>query len=113
MQCINFTIDFLFAAQAYGIDFGITALLTVIITILIYSISSPAAPMEDIFTLTMIFNTIGLPVAVINLIKGIFNIIDMFITLNSSTCNGICTSIIAYQYDSFDMDKFNEKKADN
>ena len=106
---IFFTLGFMFAAQAYGIDFGAVALLTVIITILMSSISSPTVPMADFFTLVMIFNTIGLPIAILDLMIGIYNIIGMFNALSNLTSNGICTSIVAFQYKSFDMDKFKEK----
>ena len=107
---IFFSVCVLFAAQAYGIDFDVFALLTVIITILLISVSTPSVAMGGIFTLTMIFNIVGLPIAVIALIMGIYNIIDMFISATNIAGNGICTSIVAYQYKSFDMDTFNEKK---
>ena len=100
----------LFAAQAYGIDFGTTALLTVVITILMGTISSPTVPMASVFTLSMIFTIIGLPISVIDLMIGIYTIIGMFNALSNITGNGICTSIVAHQYKSFDMDTFNERE---
>jgi Na+/H+-dicarboxylate symporter len=113
-SAVFFSVGVLFAAQAHGIDFGVTALLTVVITILMATISTPTVPMASVFTLTMIFNIVGLPIAVIELTTGIYNIIGMFNALSNITGNGICTSIVAYQYNSFDMDTFNEiKKPDN
>ena len=109
-SAVFFSVGVLFAAQAYGIDFGTSVLLTVIITILMATISSPSVPMASVFTLTMIFNIVGLPIAVIDLITGIYSIIGMFCALSNITSNSICTSIVAYQYKSFDMDTFNEKK---
>ncbi|WP_405297598.1 dicarboxylate/amino acid:cation symporter [Methanobrevibacter sp.] len=109
-SAVFFSVGVLFAAQAYGIDFNTTALLTAVITILMATISSPTVPMASVFTLSMIFNIIGLPIAVIDLITGIYAIIGMFNALSNLTGNGICTSIVAYQYKSFDMDTFNEKK---
>ncbi len=109
-SAVFFSIGFLFVAQAYGIDFGTTAILTVIITILMATISSPAVPMASVFTLSMILSIIGLPIALIDLITGIYNVIGMFNALSNITSNGICTSVVAYQYNSFDMDTFNEKK---
>ena len=109
-SAVFFSVGVLFAAQAYGIDFGTTALLTVFITILMGTISSPTVPMASVFTLSMIFNIIGLPISVIDLMIGIYTLIGMFNALSNLTGNGICTSIVAYQYNSFDMDIFNEKK---
>jgi Na+/H+-dicarboxylate symporter len=109
-SAVFFSVGVLFAAQAYGIDFGTTALLTVFITILMGTISSPTVPMASVFTLSMIFNIIGLPISVIDLMIGIYTLIGMFNALSNLTGNGICTSIVAYQYNSFDMDTFNEKK---
>ena len=109
-SAVFFSVGVLFAAQAHRIDFGIAALLTVIITILMATISTPTVPMASVFTLTMILNIIGLPIVVIDLITGIYNIIGMFNAIANITGNGICTSIVAYQYNSFDMNIFNEKK---
>ena len=109
-SAVFFSIGVLFAAQAHGINFSTTVLLTVVITILMTTISTPTVPMASVFTLTMIFNIIGLPIAVIELITGIYNIIGMFNALSNITGNGICTSIVAYQYRSLDMDTFNKLK---
>ncbi len=109
-SAVFFSVGVLFAAQAYGIDFGTTALLTVVITILMGTISSPTVPMASVFTLSMIFTIIGLPISVIDLMIGIYTIIGMFNALSNITGNGICTSIVAHQYKSFDMDTFNERE---
>ena len=109
-SAVFFSVGVLFAAQAHGIDFGLTALLTVIITILMATISTPTVPMASVFTLSMIFTMVGLPVAVIDLITGIYSIIGMFNALSNITSNGICTAIVAHQYKFFDMDVFNGKK---
>lgn len=103
-SAVFFGVGVLFTAQAYGIDFNTTLLLTAIISILMATISTPAVPMGSVFTLGMILTMIGLPIAVTDLIVGIYNLIDMFIALCNITSYGICTAIVAYQYDSFDMD---------
>ena len=45
-SAVFFSVGFLFTAQAYGIDFGATALLTAIIIILMATISSPSVPWQ-------------------------------------------------------------------
>ena len=103
-SAVFFGVGVLFTAQAYGIDFSTTLLLTAIISILMATISTPAVPMASVFTLGMILTMIGLPIAVTDLIVGIYNLIGMFNALCNITSYGICTAIVAYQYDSFDMD---------
>ena len=103
-SAVFFGVGVLFTAQAYGIDFSTTLLLTAIISILMATISTPAVPMGSVFTLGMILTMIGLPIAVTDLIVGIYNLIGMFNALCNITSYGICTAIVAYQYDSFDMD---------
>ena len=110
-SAVFFSVGFLFTAQAYGIDFGTTTLLTAIIIILMATISTPTVPMASVFTLSMILTMVGLPIAVIDMITGIYNIIGMFNALSNITSNGICTSAVAYQYKSFDMEMFNEKES--
>ena len=109
-SAVFFSVGFLFTAQAYGIDLGTTTLLTAIIVILMATISTPTVPMASVFTLSMILSMVGLPIAIIDLITGIYNIIGMFNALSNITGNGICTSIVAHQYKSFDMDTFNERE---
>lgn len=109
-SAVFFSVGFLFTAQDYGIDLGTTTLLTAIIVILMATISTPTVPMASVFTLSMILSMVGLPIAIIDLITGIYNIIGMFNALSNITGNGICTSIVAHQYKSFDMDTFNERE---
>ncbi|WP_295116117.1 dicarboxylate/amino acid:cation symporter [uncultured Methanobrevibacter sp.] len=100
----------MFAAQYCGIDLGTSAIITLIITVIIASTSTPTVPMASVFTLSMILSMVGLPIAIIDLITGIYNIIGMFNALSNITGKGICTSIVAHQYKSFDMDTFNERE---
>jgi len=86
----------LFAAQTQGIDLAIPSLLIVSFIILLGAISAPSVPMATFFSLNMIFNLMGLPLAVINLLMGVYSILDMFETLCNVTGNGICTTIVAF-----------------
>jgi Na+/H+-dicarboxylate symporter len=52
----------MFAAQAYGIDLGTSALLTVIFTAVMASVGTAGIPSVGLVTLTMVFNSVGLPV---------------------------------------------------
>jgi Na+/H+-dicarboxylate symporter len=100
----------MFAAQAYGIDLGFSALLTVIFTAVMASIGTAGVPSVGLVTLTMVFNSVGLPVQAIGVIFGIDHILDMFRTAVNVTGDAICTVIVSFKNKSFDKDVFNDKK---
>ena len=101
----------MFAAQAYGIDLGTSALLTVIFTAVMASIGTAGVPSVGLVTLTMVFNSVGLPVDAIGIIMGIDHLLDMFRTAVNVTGDAICTIIVSFQNKAFDVDVFNGKKA--
>ena len=70
----------MFAAQAYGIDLGLSALITVIFTAVMASIGTAGVPSVGLVTLNMVFASVGLPTDAIGLIMGIDHILDMFRT---------------------------------
>ena len=86
----------MFAAQAHGIDLGLSMLVTLSLIIFLTTLSTPSVAMAGIFSLNMIFNSVGLPLAVIDLLMGVYNILDMFLTLANVAGNGVCTTITAF-----------------
>ena len=100
----------MFAAQAYGIDLGTSALLTVIFTAVMASIGTAGVPSVGLVTLTMVFNSVGLPVEAIGIIFGIDHILDMFRTAVNVTGDAICTIIVSFRNKKMDIDVFNGKK---
>ena len=101
----------MFAAQAYGMDITMAGLLTVIFTAVMASIGTAGVPSVGLVTLTMVFNSVGLPVEAIGLIFGIDHILDMFRTAVNVTGDAICTLIVSFQNKALDVDVFNGKKA--
>jgi Na+/H+-dicarboxylate symporter len=100
----------MFAAQAYGIDLGTSALLTVIFTAVMASVGTAGVPSVGLVTLTMVFESVGLPVAAIGVIFGIDHILDMFRTAVNVTGDAICTIIVSLRNDGMDKDVLNGKK---
>ncbi|MBQ6344806.1 MAG: dicarboxylate/amino acid:cation symporter [Methanobrevibacter sp.] len=100
----------MFAAQAYGMDLGLSALITVIFTAVMASIGTAGVPSVGLITLTMVFNSVGLPVQAIGIIFGIDHILDMFRTAVNVTGDAICTLIVSFKNKSLDVDVFNGKK---
>lgn len=100
----------MFAAQAYGIDLGASALITVIFTAVMASIGTAGVPSVGLITLNMVFVSVGLPTDAIGIIMGIDYILDMIRTAVNVTGDAICTIIVAFKNKSIDLDVFNGKK---
>lgn len=95
-----------FAAQAYGIDLSMMDYLTVIGTATIASVGTAGVPSVGLITLTMVFNSVGLPIEAIALIMGIDRILDMTRTAVNITGDAICTTVIADKNNQVDRDVF-------
>lgn len=100
----------MFTAQAYGIDLTTSALLTVIFTAVMASVGTAGVPSVGMVTLTMVFNSVGLPINAIGIILGIDHILDMIRTAVNVTGDAICTMIVSFKNDSLDTDVFNGNK---
>lgn len=96
-----------FAAQAFGIQLDAMDYLTVIGTATLASIGTAGVPSVGLVTLTMVFNSVGLPVEAIGLIMGIDRILDMTRTAVNITGDAVCTTIVAHQNKALDRDVFN------
>ena len=100
----------MFASQAYGMDLGISALITVIFTAVMASIGTAGIPSVGLVTLTMVFNSVGLPIDAIGVIFGIDHILDMIRTAVNVTGDAICTIIVSFKNKAMDVDVYNGKK---
>lgn len=97
-----------FVAQAYGITLTPMNMLTVIATATLASIGTAGVPSVGLITLTMVFNSVGLPAAGITLIMGIDRILDMARTAVNITGDAVCTTIVAYQNDAVNKEVYNK-----
>ena len=86
-----------FAAQAFGIELGVAEYITVIATAALASIGTAGVPGVGLITLSMVFNSVGLPLEGITLIMGIDRILDMTRTAVNITGDAVCTTIVAHQ----------------
>ena len=84
-----------FTAQAFGIPLDMMDYLTVIGTATLASIGTAGVPSVGLITLTMVFNSVGLPIEGIALIMGIDRILDMTRTAVNITGDAVCTTIVA------------------
>ena len=96
-----------FIAQAYGIALSPADLATVVVTATLASIGTAGVPSVGLITLSMVLNSVGLPIEGIALIMGIDRILDMMRTAVNITGDAVCTTIIAHQEKVLDKDVFN------
>ncbi len=87
----------MFVSQAFGINLTAVDYLTVIATATLASIGTAGVPGVGLITLSMVFNSVGLPVEGIALIMGIDRILDMTRTAVNITGDAVCTTIVAHQ----------------
>lgn len=99
-----------FASQAYGIHLGLNGYLTVIATATLASIGTAGVPSVGLITLSMVFQSVGLPIEAIALIMGIDRILDMIRTAVNVTGDAVCTTIVAFQNKAVDIERFRREK---
>ena len=98
----------IFVAQAYHVNLTLVDLITVIFTATLASVGTAGIPSVGLVTLTMVFNSVGLPVEGIALIMGIDRILDMTRTAVNITGDAVCTTIVAKQCGELNQEVFNQ-----
>lgn len=84
-----------FIAQALGMQLGIAAQLTIVITAILASIGTAAVPSAGIVMLVIILEAVGVPAAGIALILGVDRILDMLRTVTNITGDATVAVVIA------------------
>lgn len=97
----------IFIANAYGIDLTASDFMTVILTATIASVGTAGIPSVGLITLSMVLESVGLPVEGIAIIMGIDRILDMARTTVNLTGDATGTMIVANSVGAFDKEKFN------
>jgi Na+/H+-dicarboxylate symporter len=84
-----------FIAQVYGIDLTIGDQLMIILTATMASVGAAGIPGAGLITLTVILQTIGIPVEGIALILGVDRILDMCRTVVNVTGDASCAIYVS------------------
>ena len=100
-----------FIAQFYGIDLGLSALLTVVLTATLASIGTAAVPGVGLITLTLVLDQVGLPVEGIALIIGVDRLLDMLRTAVNVTGDATVATIVASSVGQLDREVFGAPEA--
>ncbi len=85
----------IFIAQVYGIDLTFGQLVTVVFTAILASVGTAGVPGVGMITLSMVIQSVGLPMEGVALIMGVDRIIDMFRTVVNILGDGVCTLLVA------------------
>ncbi len=99
-----------FVSQAFNIDLTFSDYLTVIAAATLASVGTAGIPSVGLITLSMVFNSVGLPVEGIAIIMGIDRILDMIRTAVNITGDAVCTTIVAHQNDMLDKEMMHSDK---
>ena len=85
----------LFIAQVYGINLGLNDMLTIVLTATLASVGTAGVPGVGMIMLSMVLQSVGLPLEGIGLIMGVERIIDMFRTTVNVMGDNTCTLVVA------------------
>lgn len=96
----------IFISQAYNMNLSITNILTIILTATLASIGTAGVPGVGMVMLSMVLQSVGLPIEGIGLILGIDRILDMCRSTVNTMGDCICTIIISKSENSFDENKY-------
>ena len=98
-----------FIANAYGIDLTLADFATVILTATIASVGTAGIPSVGLITLSMVLQSVGLPVEGIAMIMGIDRILDMARSAVNISGDAAGTIIVANLVGAFDKEKYIKK----
>ena len=100
----------LFIAQIYQVDLGMNDMITIVLTATLASIGTAGVPGVGMIMLSMVLQSVGLPLEGIGLIMGVERIIDMFRTTVNVMGDNIVTLIIANSEKDLNLDEYNKNK---
>ena len=84
----------IFIAQIFGIDLTLSQQLSIILTATLASIGTAGVPSSGMIMLTMVLQSVGLPVEGIALVAGIDRILDMGRTTVNITGDAACAIVV-------------------
>lgn len=94
----------LFIANVYGLDLTIAQQATIVLTATLASIGTAGVPGAGLIMLTMVLQTVGLPLEGLALVAGIDRILDMARTTVNITGDSACSVVIAASENELDRD---------
>ena len=99
----------LFIAQTYNIEISMNDMMTIVLTATLASIGTAGVPGVGMIMLSMVLQSVGLPLEGIGLIMGVERIIDMFRTTVNVMGDNICTLIIGNSEKELNLYNYNKE----
>lgn len=96
----------IFIANAFGVELTTASLLTVVITAVLSSVGTAGVPGSGMIMLSMVLQSVGLPVEGVSLIMSVERIVDMFRTALNVTGDVVATFYSASKENLLDMEKY-------
>ena len=96
-----------FIAQVCGIDVTVSMALMIVLSATLASIGTAGVPGAGAIMLSMVLQTVGLPLEGLGLILGIDRLFDMGRTAMNITGDAVCTTIISKQEGEFNEEIWN------
>jgi len=85
----------IFIASCFGIDLTLAEMATIVVTTTLASIGTAGVPGAGIVMLTMVLNSVGLPIEGIALVAGVDRIFDMGRTVLNITGDASCAVVVS------------------
>ncbi|MGL5749321.1 MAG: dicarboxylate/amino acid:cation symporter [Paraclostridium sp.] len=96
----------IFISQIYGIELGVSAILTIILTATLASIGTAGVPGVGMIMLSMVLQSVGLPLEGIGLVLSVDRLLDMCRTTINVMGDCVCTLIVSKSENEFDEDMY-------
>ena len=94
-----------FIAQAYGLELPIQSMVTITVTAILASVGAAGVPGVGMIMMTMVLESVGLPVEGIALIIGLDRILDMVRTVVNVMGDCICAVVVAKSENDINLKK--------
>ena len=105
--CIYLTVIGLFLAKAYGITIDLPSLISLTFTIIMLSLGAPGVPGCAFICLSVVAESLNIPIEALSLIIAINPILDMTDTMSNTTGDMAAAVIVAKKEGLLDLEKYN------
>lgn len=99
----------IFAANAFGVNLGISQYISIILSATIASIGLAGVPGSVFIASTTVLSSAGLPVEALGMVLGVDIVIDMIRTMTNVTGSSVIALIVGSLEKEFDRDRFNSE----
>lgn len=106
-SCITLMVSCLFMAKIFGVTVTSSMLLSLIISIMAFSIGAPGVPGSALVGLSIMLPQIGVPAEGVSIIMGIYSIVCMGQTVVNVTGDAVVTTVVSKLEKLIDVKKYN------